>query len=488
MKVSRDSLLNPSFIIKIFLFFDKFLLTCKLTRAIIPSSEGSEAKMNENLNAPRKRYDGIDMDQRAWLLLALSLIPAGMLWIGDMWENEIWMALNLPAVHMAILLLSLIAVRKRARFSLTTGLLTAAEAALIILGVFHRNSFLMGANCLIIPMLTGISLLSAAEINRSDLLSLQSLGETLARGICGLFAYIPLPAFHLFRNTERLRKLAGALLALILCIPILMVVLVLLADADEVFLGWFENLFELLPDFTESPLLPRLILTVATALMLFSWSFTLTQRGREYTLGSIPRIPAIFPEVLLTLLNVVYALFVYIQFSNLFGGAESAAMTGGYAQYARSGFFQLTAVAAINLVVISLAIRTSRSGWIRAMALVMIAATGVILASALWRMQLYIETYGLTVLRVLTLWGMSAIAVLLIIACLSIFIPGFKAFRTSMLCMVALWLALNAVNIDAIIADHNVDAYLSGELAEIDADYLRSLSASEAALRRLEES
>ena len=444
--------------------------------------------MNENPNARCKRYDGIDMDRSAWLLLALSLIPAGMLWIGDMWENEFWMALNLPAVHMAILLLSLVAARKRVRFSVTTGLLTAAEAVLIVLGVFHRNSFLMGANCLIIPMLTGMSLLSAAEINRSDPLSLQSLAETLMRGACGLFAYIPLPAFQLLRSTERLRKLACALLALIFCIPILMVILVLLADADEVFLGCFQKLFELLPDFTESPLLPRLFLTIATALMLFSWSFTLTRRGREYALRPFPNIPTVFPEVLLTLLNLVYTLFVYIQFSNLFGGAESAAMTGGYAQYARSGFFQLTVVAAINLLVISLAIRTSRSGWIRAMALFMIAATSVILASALWRMLLYIETYGLTVLRVLTLWGMSAIAVLLIIACLSIFVPGIQALRTGMVCMIVLWLALNVVNIDAIIANYNVDAYLSGELSEIDANYLRSLSASEAALQRLEES
>ena len=192
--------------------------------------------------------------------------------------------------------------------------------------------------------------------------------------------------------------------------------------------------------------------------------------------------------MLLTLLNVIYVLFVYIQFSNLFGGAESAAMTGGYAQYARSGFFQLTAVAAINLLVIALAVPNSRNVWIRAMVLIMAAATGVILASAIWRMRLYISVYGLTVLRVLTLWGMSAIAVLLIIACLSIFVPGIQALRTGMVCMIVLWLALNAVNIDAIIANYNVDAYLSGELSEIDANYLRSLSASEAALQRLEES
>lgn len=448
--------------------------------------------MNENMNLPhednaiRKKFSAIHMDRQNWLLLVLSLVPASALWIGDMWENTVWEALHMPAVHLTILSLSLLAVRKRARFTPMTGCLLALDAALILLGVKHRNSFLMGMNCLLIPMLTGLTLLTAAGINQSELLSADSLLETLSRGFRGLFAYIPVPLFQLNGNAGILRKLAGGLLALFVCTPILLIVLALLSEADVVFLGWLSSLLEMLPDLTESPLLPRLFLTLVTALMLFSWSFSLTQHGRDFAPIQRIQIPIVFPGVLLTLLNVIYVLFVYIQFSNLFGGAESAAMTGGYAQYARSGFFQLTAVAAINLLVIALAIPNSRNVWIRAMVLIMAAATGVILASAIWRMRLYISVYGLTVLRVLTLWGMAAIAALLIVACISLFAPRFRAFRAGMICLLVLWLALNAVNIDALIANYNVDAYLSGKLTEIDVDYLRTLSSSEKALFRLE--
>ena len=450
--------------------------------------------MNENMNAPherttlRERLSAIHMDGHGWLLLALSLIPAAALWIGDVWENAIWIALQMPAVHLTILLLSIFAASRHARFTPATCCLLAADAALILLGVFHRNIFLLEMNCLVIPMLTGMTLLTAAGVNRSEPLSADSILETLSRGIRGLFEYIPLPIFQIKGNAGILRKLVSVLLALFICIPILLIVLTLLAEADEVFLGMSLHLFEMLPDLTESPMLPRLFMTIVTALMLFSWGISLTQLGRDFAPVRRPAVPTVFPAMLLTLLNVIYALFVYIQFSSLFGGAESAAMTGGYAQYARSGFFQLTAVAAINLLVIALSVSASRSGWIRAMVLVMLAATGVILASALWRMRLYISVYGLTELRVLTLWVMAAIAALLIVACVSLFAPKFRAFQTGMICMLVLWLALNAVNIDAIIANYNVDAYLSGSLSEIDVEYLRTLSASEEALLRLDES
>ena len=38
----------------------------------------------------------------------------------------------------------------------------------------------------------------------------------------------------------------------------------------------------------------------------------------------------------------VYAVFCYIQVRYLFGGIETALLQGGYAQYARSGFFPVS--------------------------------------------------------------------------------------------------------------------------------------------------
>ena len=47
----------------------------------------------------------------------------------------------------------------------------------------------------------------------------------------------------------------------------------------------------------------------------------------------------------------------------------------------------------------------------------LVAASGVLLVSALWRMNLYVGAYGLSFKRVLTYWGMAVLAVLLAAAC-----------------------------------------------------------------------
>lgn len=444
---------------------------------------------SDEMNPPSMfggRYTDISFTPRDALLLALSLIPTALVCFGDAWTNSAWEALYIPLAHLGTLLLALFAAGRRAHLGGVTLYLIVCDIMLIALGVFHRNAFLMGANCFAIPFLTALTMLTATGVNRSETLSMNGLFETLVRSLRGLFEYIPLPFVRLKNIPGGARRAGTAVLALIVCIPILLIVLVLLASADEVFLSIFDALFSKLPEFSPGSSLPRLTMTVATALMLFSWCFALTQRGRDYKAMRRPSVPAIFPSILLALLNAVYLLFVYIQFSNLFGGTEHAAMTGGYAQYARSGFFQLVAVSMINLMVLSMSIRSSHRIWIRIMCLVMIACTAIILVSALWRMRLYVNAYGLTVLRVLTLWGIAAIGVMLILALATLFLPRFRAFRAALLCLLALWVGLNAVNIDAIIANYNVNAYLSGEIAELDVEYLRSLSASDAALKRLE--
>lgn len=50
------------------------------------------------------------------------------------------------------------------------------------------------------------------------------------------------------------------------------------------------------------------------------------------------------------LLCALYALFAAVQFIYLFGGREAVAMRGGYAQYARNGFFELVVICALNLL------------------------------------------------------------------------------------------------------------------------------------------
>ena len=99
-----------------------------------------------------------------------------------------------------------------------------------------------------------------------------------------------------------------------------------------------------------------------------------------------------------------------VQFRYLFGGADLVrGLTGmSYAEYARRGFFELVAVAALSLPLLLLAdwsldqrepARARRFRWLAGLMLLLL---DVMLASALFRMRLYTAEYGLTELRFYT--------------------------------------------------------------------------------------
>ncbi|HUF49364.1 MAG TPA: DUF4173 domain-containing protein, partial [Longimicrobiales bacterium] len=109
----------------------------------------------------------------------------------------------------------------------------------------------------------------------------------------------------------------------------------------------------------------------------------------------------------LTLLNLLFLVFVIVQFRYLFGGSSLVDVTPGltYAEYARRGFFELVTVTALVLPLLLLAdwlLRRERprdEQIFRILTGLQIVLILVITVSALQRMRLYQQTYGLTELR-----------------------------------------------------------------------------------------
>ncbi len=267
------------------------------------------------------------------------------------------------------------------------------------------------------------------------------------------------------------------------------------------FRGLLRGLGDWLAGIGAARLLWRVLRTLLMTLLLFSALYTLPRKrsGKPaapsdaiVVNGDAVRVPLI---VVLTLLDLVYLVFVAIQFAFLFGGTEAAAMKGGWAEYARSGFFQLVEVSCINLAAVLaaavLGVDRAKKGAPGRRALLALSAllllfTAVILCSALWRMWLYISVYGLSLLRALTLWGMAFLAVCLAAAGLRLFWTGFRFFPVFLAAGLSLWLAFSFANIDGRIADYNVNAWLRGSVEQIDTDYLTALGpAALPALRRL---
>ncbi|WP_240505303.1 DUF4153 domain-containing protein [Nocardia mangyaensis] len=182
-------------------------------------------------------------------------------------------------------------------------------------------------------------------------------------------------------------------------------------------------------------------------------------------------------------LTVLFAVFLGAQFVALFGGDDYVQRTAGltYAEYARSGFWQLSAVSILTLAVILAVLHWSARDtaadrrWLRILLSAVSVLALVIVCSALARMWTYQQAYGFTVLRLLVtmceLWvGLVYVLTLVAIARLHWNWVPRAAVGTALTTLIALAL----LNPEHLVAERNIDRWAKGE--RLDTAYLRTLS------------
>ncbi|MGH3014471.1 MAG: DUF4173 domain-containing protein [Gaiellaceae bacterium] len=190
----------------------------------------------------------------------------------------------------------------------------------------------------------------------------------------------------------------------------------------------------------------------------------------------------------LALLDALFAVFVAVQVAVSFGGHEHVLGTAGltYAEYAREGFWQLLAAAALTLTVIGGAVlfaatpRRADRLVLRLLLGILCAFTIVVLVSALSRLRLYEEAFGLTRLRLLA----EAVAVWLGAFFALLLTAGLVVRLRRVLAPVAIagtglaLLVFSLLDPDGLIAQRNVERWR--DTGGIDLAYLRTLSADAA--------
>jgi hypothetical protein len=179
--------------------------------------------------------------------------------------------------------------------------------------------------------------------------------------------------------------------------------------------------------------------------------------------------------------------FVAVQVTVLFGGASYVLGPDGptYAEYARSGFWQLLVVTILTLMVIAVVARiaprhtATQRWWLRGLLGALAVLSLVIVASALLRMHTYQEAYGFTRLRVLVsvaeLW-LGLVFLLVLVAGVRLRARWWA--RAVLATGIAAVLALSALNPDRFIAERNLARWAEGH--HLDVRYLAGLSADAA--------
>ena len=293
---------------------------------------------------------------------------------------------------------------------------------------------------------------------------------------------------RMLSNRQGRAQAMAILRGVLLAFPILILLIALLSGADIIFADRVEEALRWLDLERITEWIGRGTLILLSGLVslgcLVQALRPLDYRRRAGEAGPLVRPFLGFPEaaVVLSGVNLVFGLFVAIQFTYLFGGANNITSAGyTYAQYARRGFGELVAVSIISLGLImalgTWARRDTRphSRWFNGLSGLLVAQMGVILASALQRLLLYENAYGFTRLRTYTHVAILWMAGLFLAFLLLLLLGRLRRF-VLMAAAAALGFtaSLNLLNVDGFIVSRN--AARLAQSGELDLSYLLQLS------------
>ena len=287
-------------------------------------------------------------------------------------------------------------------------------------------------------------------------------------------------------------RVAPIVRGLLIATPILLVFAGLFSSADAVFARLTEGLFNWSFDLGELPVrlaVAFLIGWIVAGLLAVGAGVLAPETRPEpapQSLGAAAaadlrvagptapplRLGTIEAATILIAVDVLFALFVVLQLAYLFGGLDTLAATGlPYAQYARSGFFELVQVAVLAgaLLVTIHGLAARRTAAIVGAGLALAGLTAVVLASAFLRLRIYQDAYGWTELR---FYVLATIAWLAIGIGLTIVLLARDRMRWLLhglaISAVAVLVAINLVGPSRLIAEQNVARLLDPSLVPAD--------------------
>lgn len=291
-----------------------------------------------------------------------------------------------------------------------------------------------------------------------------------------LNATVLLPARSLFpilssskSVSTRRKEILACVAGITVSIPLLFVVSSLLLEADSNFNALVSSFAHQFLDYIPQ-IFQQLALTLGITWYLCAMVFGIQGASasdiRSYQLKA--GVPTSFSASILILLNSLYVFFLLVQIQSI-GTAYTAAEGFSYSQYAREGFFELCFVSFINLCVYAALYTLSKQKKTitRVLLQFLCLNTLCIICTAILKMGLYMQQYGLTLLRLYT----TCFMVLLFATFLLLSIAQFKPFaiaKTLFVVYLSGCLILSFANAPGIVASVNVNRYLQGSLASFD--------------------
>lgn len=368
------------------------------------------------------------------------------------------------------------------------------------MSVFRNEPFTRGLN--VLATLVCMALLVSTFTGGRWLI--YSLSDYVVKAF-QLFIGIPSKAFSLIFIHPKAAEIPGGaesqlgqerkpgqfwpvLRGILIALPILILLAALLSSADPVFSNLVGNFLGLVNLDRLGEYLFRLAYILCFGFLLCGvFAYALTASSDENLLGLEkpwlePFLGWTESAIVLGSIDLLFAVFVGVQFRYFFGGKANVVVDGyTYAEYARKGFFELVWVAVISLLVyLTLSTITKKSekyrqtafSWMSGGLVVLVI---VILVSAFQRLRLYEDAYGYTRIRIITHVFMLWLGLLMLTLLVLEISRHQRAFALAGVIVCAGFvITLNFLNVDGFISRMNIQRSVNG--ASLDVPYLASLS------------
>ena len=286
-------------------------------------------------------------------------------------------------------------INKKAFYLLIPIILIIFSNLILILlkGTLDENNEIL--NIIVLPVLISIYLFSL--INKNYKIALVNI--PLMFKIFPRYLFRNLKFLKIKTSREKTNKILNAVFGIIVGIVFSIVILLLLMSADDYFNKFVSKTFISI-NFDFSKIMQFVIFFI----IIFSIGVNLI-RNRYIVMkeNKTRKIDHTIIISMLSVINLVFVLFLISEVSKLCGNFLQIPMGYIYSSYAREGFFQLLFVTIINFsIILYLIYKTNvikENKVIRNLVLILIAFSVLLIFNSYYRMFLYIGKFGFTNLR-----------------------------------------------------------------------------------------
>ena len=286
-------------------------------------------------------------------------------------------------------------INKKAFYLLIPIILIIFSNLILILlkGTLDENNEIL--NIIVLPILISIYLFSL--INKNYKITLVNI--PLMFKIFPRYLFRNLKFLKIKTSREKTNKILNAVFGIIVGIVFSIVILLLLMSADDYFNKFVSKTFISI-NFDFSKIMQFVIFFI----IIFSIGVNLI-RNRYIVMkeNKIRKIDHTIIISMLSVINLVFVLFLISEISKLCGNFLQIPKGYIYSGYAREGFFQLLFVTIINFsIILYLIYKTNvikENKIIRNLVLILIAFSVLLIFNSYYRMFLYIGKFGFTNLR-----------------------------------------------------------------------------------------